>query len=83
MELTNFSILRDLLWSLPTLKDLAMPIFWYFEKTNIFTRTIVFALFHDAIFSYACIEINKQLNWNVLQYKLMIQSCGYNTYYLS
>ena len=71
MELTNFSILRDLLWSLPTLKDLAMPIFWYFEKTNIFTRTIVFALFHDAIFSHTFIKINKQLNLKVLQYTIL------------
>ena len=45
----------DILWSLPTLKGLA--------------------LFHDAIFRHACIEINKQLSLNVLQYtNLCLQS---------
>ena len=65
----------DILWSLPTLKGLAMHNFWYFEKTHIFTRRIVFALFHDAIIRHACIEINKQLSLNVLQYtNLCLQS---------
>ena len=40
----------------------------YFEKTDIFTRRIVYALFHDAKFGHTFININKQLNWNVLQY---------------
>ena len=45
--------------------------FWYFEKTHIFTRRIVCALFHDAIFGHTFININKQLNWNVLQYTIL------------
>ena len=62
--------LRDIVWSLPTLKGYPFTIFWYFEKTHIFTRRIVFALFHDALFSPTFIKINKQLNLNVLQYTI-------------
>ena len=47
-----------------------MQIFWYFEKTHIFTRRIVLAVFHDAILRHAFIEIIKQLNLNVLQYTI-------------
>ena len=60
----------DILWSLPTLKGLAMHNFWYFEKTHIFTRRIVLALFHDAKFGHTFININKQVNWNVMQYTI-------------
>ena len=46
--------------------------FWYFEKkTHIFTRRIVCALFHDAKFGHTLININKLLNWNVLQYTIL------------
>jgi len=41
------------------------------KKTHIFTRRNVLAVFHDAIFRHACIEINKHLNLNVLQYAIL------------
>ena len=44
--------------------------FWYFEKTHIFTR-IVCAHFHDVKFGHTFNNINKELNWNVLQYKIL------------
>ena len=45
--------------------------FWYFEKNHSFTRRVVCALFHDAIFGHTYININKQLNLNVLQYTIL------------
>ena len=45
--------------------------FWYFEKTHIYTRRIVCALFPDAKFCPTFINMNKQLNWNVLQYTIL------------
>ena len=45
--------------------------FGILKKTHIFTRRVVFALFHDAIFTHTFIKINKQLNLNVLQHKIL------------
>ena len=42
-----------------------------FKKTHIFTRRIVLALFHDAKFGHTFININKQVNWNVMQYTIL------------
>jgi len=41
------------------------------KKTNILTRRIVCELFHDAKFGHTFININKQVNWNVLQYTIL------------
>ena len=45
--------------------------FGILKQTHIFTRRIVCALFHDAIFGHTFININKQLNLNVLQYTIL------------
>ena len=42
-----------------------------FEKTHIITRRIVHAFSHYAIFCHSCLNINKQLNCNVLQYTML------------
>ena len=54
--------------------------FGILKKIHIFTRRIVCPLFHDAKFGHTFININKQLNWIVLQYTILCLQSIFSVY---